>query len=139
MKFMKRTQIYKANNVTFNPKTLDAYSYDWWRFVEAAPTGGVIFNSYTYSNATAKHQIKVRNLLRTLGIEIVLDIKSPGGLQNLDSAVKYYEAKIINLKALIAKPGTRKAKNLERAQEIEVLEHKLVSIKNIIRLRKVAA
>ena len=45
MKFMKRAQIYKATNVTFDPKSYDAHSYRWWRFV-AKIDGVVIFNNY---------------------------------------------------------------------------------------------
>jgi hypothetical protein len=79
MKFMKRTGIYKATNVTFNPKTLDAHSYRWWRFV-AVVEGKVIFNNYRYSVTTSKHQSKVRQLMLELGIKIDAFLPVPRGI-----------------------------------------------------------
>lgn len=76
---MKRTNIYKANNVTFNPTTLDAFSYDWWQFVGVVE-GKVIFNNYNYSPTTRKHQHKVRRLLNELGIKIDIEMPIPSGL-----------------------------------------------------------
>lgn len=136
MKYMKRDKVYKAANVTFNPKTKEAYSYDWWRFVQPYK-GGVIFNSYGYSPTTIKHQYKLRRLLQQLDIPIVLDVKAPGGLQDLGSAIDLYESQIKNLQALIAKPGTRKAKNEERKQEIAVLLFKLDEVNKLIKESKV--
>lgn len=81
MKLMKRSGIYKAKNVTFNPKTLDAHSYDWWRFV-ALVEGKVIFNSYRYSVSTARHQRKVGSLLASLDIKIDIDMPLPRGIRN---------------------------------------------------------
>lgn len=73
---MKRAGIYQGSNykVIFNPKTLEAFSYKWWRFV-AVVEGKVIFNNYRYSNSTSNHQRKVRSLLGELGIKI--DIAMP--------------------------------------------------------------
>jgi hypothetical protein len=78
---MKRSNIYKATNVTFNPKTLDAHSYSWWRFV-AKVEGKVIFNDYRYSVTTAKHQSKVRHLLESLGIKVDIYLQLPKGIDS---------------------------------------------------------
>ena len=63
MKLVKRKNIYMASNynLTFNPVTLEAHSYKWWKFV-AKVEGKVIFNNYWYSVSTSKHQNKVREL-----------------------------------------------------------------------------
>lgn len=79
MKLMKRTNMYKSPNVTFNPTTLDAYSYAWWRFV-AVVDGLVIFNNYNYSSTTTRHQYKVRALLNELGIKIDLEMPLAKGI-----------------------------------------------------------
>lgn len=84
MKYLKRTQIYKSPNVSFNPKTKEAYSYLWWRFVGVIE-GKVVFNNYRYSVTTAKHQRKVSSLINELGIKIDLSLQIPGGLQTVYS------------------------------------------------------
>jgi hypothetical protein len=68
---MKRSKIYKASNVIFNPNTIEAFSYRWWKFVKVID-GLVVFNKYRYSVSTAKHQAKVRQLMIELGIKVDL-------------------------------------------------------------------
>lgn len=79
MKYFSRLGIYKASNVSFNPDTCQAYSYGWWRFVDCI-NGKVVFNDYSYSNSTNKHQSKVRNLLAEQDIKIDLFVKVHCGL-----------------------------------------------------------
>lgn len=79
MKQLKRSGIYKERNVTFDPKTCEATSYDWWRFV-AIVDGLVIFNNYKYSRTTTKHQWMVRSLLSQLGIKIDLEFPLKRGI-----------------------------------------------------------
>ena len=123
MKHMKRTNTYKASNVTFDPETMEAYSYGWWRFVERTPGGQILFNDYNYSNSTCKHQIKVRRLMRELFPHLPyggnLTIEAPNGLQDLDSAIKLYKERIKDLVEQIMKPRSHKRKNVERNEEIE--------------------
>jgi len=80
MKYYKRLKIYKANNVTFDPVSMIADSYDWWHFVERI-NGKVVFNSYSYSPTTGRHQSKVWRLLQELGIEVDLVVHTKAGLQ----------------------------------------------------------
>lgn len=86
MKFMKRAGIYQGSsyNVTFNPETMEAHSYKWWKFV-AVIEGKVVFNNFRYSPTTGNHQRKVRRLLEELGIKIDLMLPVPGGLQTVHS------------------------------------------------------
>lgn len=80
MKYFKRLKLYKANNVTFDPETMIADSYDWWHFVERI-NGQIVFNAYFYSPSTSKHQSKVRSLLNELNIKIDVVVKTRAGLQ----------------------------------------------------------
>lgn len=111
MKFMKRAQIYKASGVEFNPTSFEATSYDWWHFVRLI-NGKVVFNSYNYSQTTCKHQQKVRSLLNKLGIEIDIELKTRRSLNNsdaLESAIKYQETEIEEIRTSLASPRRKKA------------------------------
>lgn len=83
MKLMKRAQVYQCSNYncTFNPNTIEAYSYKWWRFV-ALVEGKVIFNNYRYSSSTGNHQRKVRRLMEELGIKIDIVMPLPRGIRH---------------------------------------------------------
>lgn len=81
MKYFKRLNLYKGNNVTFHPETCEAFSYRWWRFV-AIVEGKLVFNDYRYSVTTAKHQRKVRGLLNDLGIRPDITMPLPRGIRH---------------------------------------------------------
>lgn len=83
MKFMKRANIYQAfnYNVTFDPNKIEARSYRGWVFV-AKIEGLIVFNNYRYSNATSRHQSKVRSLLKELNIKIDLELPLPRGIKS---------------------------------------------------------
>jgi hypothetical protein len=72
---IKKYNLYKAANVTFDSHTMEAYSYAWWRFTKVID-GLLVFNEYRYSATTSKHQFKVKTLMRELGIEIDLYVKT---------------------------------------------------------------
>jgi hypothetical protein len=119
--------MYKASNVTFNPETLQAYSYDWWRFVDCI-NGKIVFNDYYYSSTTGKHQSKVRSLLQDLGIKIDLYVECPRGFQNDgrdESIINYYLEKIKELEDAINKPRSHKKTNERRKEEIEYYHDKI--------------
>lgn len=69
--FRPRLGIFKGptGKVQYNPKTGDAHSYGWWRFV-AVIKGKVVFNDYQYSMTTRCHQGLVEDLFKELGIKI---------------------------------------------------------------------
>lgn len=85
MRYYSRLGVYKASNVLFNRQTCTAVSYDWWFFVKRV-NGMVVFNSYRYSVTTSRHQSKVRQLMRELGIKIDLEVSVAEGLQNENAA-----------------------------------------------------
>lgn len=80
MKYYPRLKIYKASNVTFDPESMVADSYNWWNFVQKI-NGYVVFNNYFYSRSTRKHQAKVRSVLNQLNINIDVEVNISMGLQ----------------------------------------------------------
>ena len=83
MKYFKRLKIYKdySGNNTFNPETLEAYSYRWWKYIGVVE-GKTVFNNFRYSVTTAKHQRNAISLLKELGIKIDIYMPIPSGLQH---------------------------------------------------------
>lgn len=88
MRYYTRLQVYKAPNVIFNPKTIEAYSYRWWKFVSEIE-GKVVFNDYRYSVTTSIHQSKVRRILQELGIKVDISAPFPDGIKtsSLEEAI----------------------------------------------------
>lgn len=91
LKFRARAGIYSnsTGSLTFEPNTITAHSYRWWKFV-AVVEGKVVFNNYRYSVSTSKHQGLVRRLLEQLGIKIDLELPLPQGI-NSDSLATLIE------------------------------------------------
>lgn len=135
LKAYTKLNVFKAKNVEFNPNTCIATSYNWWKFVSKIK-GKIVFNDYRYSVTTSQHQSKVSSLLTELGIKLDVTFEAPKGLQNLESALTHYEAKISKLLVEINKPGTRKNKNKERAKEIKSHMKTIKVIKSLIGKQK---
>lgn len=110
MKFYSRLKKYKASNCEFDCKTQISTSYRWWQ-VSRRVKGLMLFNGYTYSQSTSRHQSKIRSLLDELGIKIDLYVQAPKGLQDLDSAISYHNSIIETLKKEILNPRSKKEKN----------------------------
>ena len=136
MKYYKRLKVYKANNVYFNPETIEAESYGWWEFLKVIG-GKVVFNDYRYSVTTTKHQSKVKGLLRGLDIKVDLYVQAPEGLQSLQSAITYIDYQIEKLQAEIDKPRSHRAKNDKRETEIYDLTVKKGEVLELIDLQYV--
>ena len=135
LKYYPRLNMYKAANVTYNPSTGTATSYDWWHFVIVIK-GKVVFNRHAYSVTTTRHQSKVRNVLNDLGIKIDLEIDSRKSLSDcyvFDDAIAKLNVEIQLLKAEINKPLSREKTNLERARRIKL---KVAEIKQIRQFQK---
>ena len=132
MKYMKRKNIYKASNVTFNPETLSAYSYGWWKFV-AVIDGKVIFNNYRYSNSTSRHQRKVRALMFQLGIRIDVEMPVPEGLQSgqhLENLIEQAEEHLCN-EFLDQKIKSQRAYQ-RRKERLQNQERQLQSVLSVV-------
>lgn len=130
--YFPRADIWKASNVSWNPKTEIALSYNWWIFV-ARIGGKLVFNSYSYSSSTARHQSKMRNFLRDQGIKIDLFIHAPDGLQKLETVIPFYLNAIKMLQAQIDKPRSRPETNRERRQIIAGHKITMQKVKDLIK------
>lgn len=121
MKHFKRSNTYKASNVSYNVDDKAAYSYNWWLFTKEYK-GLMIFNNHNYSPTTNRHQSKVRTLMSTLNHKIDLMLDTRLNLTNIEDAITdHIECKKSEIQALIKKihtKGTRKAKNKERRSQI---------------------
>lgn len=102
MKFYKRLDLYKASNVTFNPVTKEAFSFQWWKFTKVIDNK-LVFNSYSYSSSTCKHQYKVRDVLRHLNLTVSCNIEAPDGLDRLDTALTLHKAKLHTMREKVLK------------------------------------
>jgi hypothetical protein len=138
MRFYSRSRQFRASNVYFDIDACEAYSYGWWRFVEVIG-GKVVFNSCGYSMSTCGHQAKVRRLLRYLDVRIDCEIKAPGGLQNLETAISRYEYEISKLEREIAKPRTHATKNAKRRAEITAHQESIKLVKRLIKAKEKSA
>lgn len=124
MKFKPRRGRYESSNVSFDPDFCWAYSYGWWRFVDKV-NGKVIFNNYSYSQSTNKHQSKVRGLLRDLGIEIDFVVYSQAGLHSSGwkvHAVQTLTDSIEAVKSQLSNPRRHKKLDEERVLRLNQLE-----------------
>lgn len=135
LKLKKSTGRYEASNVMFDPANMVATSFDWWYFVKRIG-GKVVFNDYSYSSFTTRHQRKVRNTMEALGIRVDVEIEAPKGLQDLSGALRGYEERVKSLVALIQKPGTRAAKNEERKAQVRDLLSKIEIVKSLIKAER---
>lgn len=131
IKYYKTLGVFKSSNVQFDPIEVFATSYSWWIMVKRI-NGKTVFNDYSYSVSTRKHQNKVRRTMSLLGLKIDLFIEAPQGLQSLDSALHYYESRIETLTDAINKPRTRKSTNEARQKLINHYKIEIEKVKGLI-------
>jgi hypothetical protein len=134
MKYFKRANLYKASNVSFNPDTCEARSYEWWAFTKMI-NGILVFNDHSYSVSTRKHQSKVRSLLRELKIEIGLVVDAPCGLQNDDwknQALASVSSEIETIKTALASTRRKKALDQERLERLNRLTTEKQALEDFI-------
>lgn len=135
---VKQSNFFQRSKCTFNSDDVQAYSYGWWKFVDKIGDN-VIFNDYNYSNTTRRHQWDTRSLMYKLGINIDIEVECRLGLQSIaafTTAVDDYKYKIKQLKMLIAKPRSHKAKNQDRLLTIQQFNAKIKVLRQLDRLRK---
>lgn len=124
LKYYTRLGIYKnpRETVTFNPKTMEAYSYRWWMFLELHPKFGLIFNTFGYSANTSKHQSKLRSVLSNLNIKIDHFVRAPKGLQDRDYALAYIYSEMFKIELDLT--NTRRKKSLDGHRQALIAYHK---------------
>lgn len=116
MKYQPRKKQFKASNVYFDVEKCQAYSYEWWRFVDRIG-GLVVFNDYSYSISTNKHQQKVRRVLEELGLQVDVTIRAPKGLQQIEAALDYYTINMLQIQERLNRPRTNTSTKIRlRAQ-----------------------
>lgn len=121
MKFSNKRQQFEGSNVSFNPYTQVAKSYDWWVFVTVF-NGKTIFNASTYSMSTNRHQSKVRALMRqSHSIDLVLH-NTRESLSNTETALL---SEIKNTKELI-KTLELELNNTRRKKALDTQRHGVV-------------
>lgn len=133
-----RLKVYKGIHFWFDPKTLEARSYQWFPMLLKIGKRLVI-NECIYSNQTAKDYSKLHRCLEREKIKPDCSIYAPQGLNNLDAALSYYEYEIKSRQELILKPRTHKRKNAERKIEIKQLNKKLKLVISLIKSAAKAA
>jgi hypothetical protein len=113
MKHYKKTNLYKASNVTFDPIKMEATSYNWWLFVKRIK-GKTVFNSYRYSVSTSKHQSKVRSLMSQLGIRIDRYVQVADGIQYISTLTELNKKHNETLKRIAEREEEKRIARLER-------------------------
>ncbi len=134
MKFIKTQNTWKSPNVTLNMNDLTAYSYKWWLFLTKIGDK-VVFNNYSYSVTTSKHQSKVLGILDHTGIKIDLFIEAPKGLQDLDRAKSHYQDLIQNLTTDMLTKRLRQATKERNLVTIEEHKAKIVEIEKLMKVQ----
>lgn len=119
---------YKGSN-KFSLESMAAYSYSWWKFFEKNPKVGYVFNNYSYSNQTAKHQQQLRYVLRELGITVDHYIECPKGLGDLSSAIKYQYYKYFEVQSQVLNPRRVKRLDAERTALAETYLDKIKTLR----------
>lgn len=131
MKFLKTKNQYKASNVLLDLNNEIATSYDWWIFLKRI-NGKLVFNKYRYSPSTAGHQRKILKQLDQLGIKVDMFIEAPKGLQDLNSAISYYEYEISELVNDLATTNRRETTKQNQVKLIQNYQTKIKDIKKIL-------
>jgi hypothetical protein len=126
-RYIKSRHTLESSNFSFDLKTLEAYSYSWWRFTK--PLGDyIIFSNYSYSKSTSRHQLKAKRILGELGYKNVIMLDYVSGIDCPVDALKLEIAEIKNeinnLRELINKKGTHKKTNRKRIDTIAKLVYK---------------
>lgn len=133
LKYRTKSGFYSnyCNNVRFFPDKMIADSYQWWVFVKKIGDK-VVFNNYSYSHTTSKHQIQVRDLLDDLGIKVDIWLDNQWGCSSsLDAirvVIRQLHDKISEIQDQINSPRTHRLKNVERQLIINDL---FIAIKNL--------
>lgn len=91
LKYFKKLNVYKNSTGTclYNVSEKKAYSYNHWLFVKEHK-GKIIFNDYSYSPTTNRHQRQVRNLLSVIGVKIDYIVHWPESLERVEISYLNY-------------------------------------------------
>lgn len=119
----------------FDPFRMVATSYGWWRFIQLKD-GKLIFNNYSYSSETSKHQRQALDVLAILGIKVDHFVYFPTGLPGngeftgfsmlvggeyshktvVQDAIEYAARRKASAMERLANPRVRKGKKLHATE-----------------------
>jgi len=117
MKYFPKLAIYKASNVTYEPATFTARSYNHWQFCKVIE-GQLIFNTYPYSNTTRRHISKVRDLVAsTLNVNNITFVEFDLNLQHIDKLTDVYYWELVYAKRKEEEREERRIERNRRARE----------------------
>jgi hypothetical protein len=135
MKFSNKRQQFEGSNVSFNPNTMIAKSYDWWVFV-AEVNGKVIFNNSRYSNTTNRHQSKVRAMMhQSHSIDLVLHNTRESlamGEAALVCEIKNTKELIGTLEAELLNPKRKKALDTQRQNVLLSWKEHVLKVETVL-------
>lgn len=135
VKYLKTRNEFVSSNFSFDLADERAWSYGWWLFARRDSNGKLIFNNYGYSNTTRKHQAKARLILdRTPDLTLKYTNKSLLDLESaLNDEVEAAQAMIRSIEREMNKPRTQKAKNIERMNQIKVIQDHIKTVETFIK------
>jgi hypothetical protein len=123
-----RFENYKGSN-WFDLETLEARSYNWWPYLKKTRIG-LVYNNYTFSNCTSKHQDELSWLLSKLRIKVDYALEFPRGIGENSAALKYYYTNLIQTQIELDRKNRKKDNDATRLSEIKAIR------KNIAILRR---
>lgn len=127
MRYYVRANQFKSERCVFDPFEMEAWSYNWWKFLECR-NGKVYFNGASYSMQTSKQQRMVREKLKLLGVKYQ-ELSVKAGLQNIPKEIENVEFEITQELTAIANPKSRSKKNKARREHIKYLHAKIDRLK----------
>ena len=132
MKYSNKRQQFEGSNVSFNPNTMVAKSYNWWVFV-AEINGKVIFNNSRYSPSTGKHQTKVRKLVSNIDLVLQNTRESLAtGELALILEIKNTKELIGTLEAELLNPRRKKALDTQRQSVINSWREHVLKVETVL-------
>jgi hypothetical protein len=138
MKYYKRLRKYKASNLEYCIDTKISYSYEWWQFTKLLSDGKtILFNNYSYSSSTSRHQSKIASLFREAGyynepslynIVYVSSPKSIGATNFYQSCVDVIHEKINAIESILQNNRRKRSLDVHRYEQLNELRLELAKL-----------
>ena len=122
-------KLQRRSLVTFDPRIIEAVSYSHWVFVKVIK-GKVVFNDYSYSNTTSRHQWAVKRLLSQLNIKIDVTVNQRESLSNGVMLNPLYH-QISKLEIEASRKGARKITQKETPKLIKSVQKEIAALKKL--------
>jgi hypothetical protein len=127
MRFAIKSQTFTSKRCRFNVSNMEAWSYDWWKFLECR-NGKVYLNMVSYSMQTGAQQRIVRDYLDEMKVKYkVVYVKA--GLQSIGREINDLERSIDSILDDIANPRSHAKTNKARHRTIESIKNQIVRLR----------